>query len=118
LLLNLIHPQISLIRFFKELEPFIPKHVPKYELLYDPVIGGKTETIRKSLQRLEKRGLIKYIDEDKDGKKYQAILARGDSMNSVPPILNDSSGTEFGSGHTHGTPQDCPTPIDDGTLSV
>ena len=105
-------------KILQRIRAVYPETRSKYELLYDPVIGGKTETIRKSLQRLEKRGLIKYIDEDKDGKKYQAILARGDSMNSVPPIVNDSSGTDFGSGHTHGTPQDCPTPVDDGTLSI
>ena len=66
----------------------------------------------------ELEDFFNMADEDKDGKKYQAILARGDSMNSVPPTVDNSNGAEFGSGHTHGTPQDCPTPVDDGTLSV
>ena len=94
-----------------------PETRSKYELLYDPLIGGKTGTIRKSLQRLEKRGLIEFVEEDKEGKKYRAILARGDSMNSVPPTLNDNDSKDNGTGQGDGTPNNCPTSVDDGTLA-
>ena len=82
------------------------------------MIGGKTGTIRKSLQRLEKRGLIEFVEENKEGKKYRAILARGDSMNSVPPTLNDNDSKDIGSGQVDGTQQSCPTSVDDGTLAL
>ena len=64
-----------------------PETRSKYDLLYDPLIGGKTGTIRKSLQRLEKRGLIEFVEETKEGKKYRAILARGEAVDTVPPTL-------------------------------
>ena len=95
-----------------------PETRSKYDLLYDPLIGGKTGTIRKSLQRLEKRGLIEFVEENKEGKKYRAILARGDSMNSVPPTLDNNDSKDIGSGQVDGTQQNCPTSVDDGTLAL
>ena len=86
-----------------------PETRSKYDLLYDPLIGGKTGTIRKSLQRLEKRGLIEFVEETKEGKKYKAILARGEAVDTVTPILNDTDTNTSGSGHTNGTVEGCPT---------
>ena len=101
-----------------------PETRSKYDLLYDPLIGGKTGTIRKSLQRLEKRGLIEFVEETKEGKKYKAILARGEAVKTVPSTLNDSDTNNIGSGQHNGTPKNCPTsvafwkdlPADDGTI--
>ena len=95
-----------------------PETRSKYGLLYDPLIGGKTGTIRKSLQRLEKRGLIEFVEETKEGKKYRAILARGEAVDTVPPTLNDSDTNNIGSGQADGTQQSCPTNVDDGTLTL
>jgi hypothetical protein len=95
-----------------------PETRSKYDLLYDPLIGGKTGTIRKSLQRLEKRGLIEFVEETKEGKKYKAILARGEAVDTVPPTLNDSDTNNIGSGQADGTQQSCPTNVDDGTLTL
>ena len=95
-----------------------PETRSKYDLLYDPLIGGKTGTIRKSLQRLEKRGLIEFVEETKEGKKYKAILARGNAVDTVPPTLNDSGTNNIGSGQVDGTQQSCPTSADDGTLPL
>ena len=58
------------------------------------------------------------VKETKEGKKYKAILARGESVDSVPPTLNDSDTNNTGSGQADGTQQSCPTNVDDGTLTL
>ena len=58
------------------------------------------------------------VKETKEGKKYRAILARGEAVDTVPPTLNDSDTNSIGSGHTDGTQKTCPTSTNDGTLAI
>jgi len=59
------------------------------QLVDDPVLEGKPPAIRKSVQRLAKRGLIEVVSNDP--VTYKAVLARGEVQESVPnkqtPVL-------------------------------
>ena len=58
----------------------------------DPLVGGQVGAIKKSLQRLEKRGLITSTT-DKGVKSYKAVLARGEDGTTPPKALLPSGGT-------------------------
>ena len=45
---------------------------------------GKDAAIRKSFQRLIKKGLIELIEDDNSNKSYRAVLARGEVTYLVP----------------------------------
>ena len=53
------------------------------ELINDPLLDGKPAAIRKSLQRLLKRGLIE-VRERNSYLSYKAVLVRGEGAISVP----------------------------------
>jgi hypothetical protein len=74
-----------------------PRAFSNTDLNSDPVVGGKTDAIQKSLQRLVKRGLIvEAPGVGRYGKKtYQAVLACGEGANTCPPKKNPSTGTDL-----------------------
>ena len=47
-------------------------------MIHDPMVDGKDAAIRKSFQRLIKKGLIQLIEDDNSNKSYKAVLARGE----------------------------------------
>ena len=46
-------------------------------MIHDPMVDGKDAAIRKSFQRLIKKGLIELVEDDNSNKSYRAVLARG-----------------------------------------
>ncbi len=85
-------------RVLQRLRVVHPESRTRAELNADPLVGGKVGAIRKSLQRLDKKGLI-ISTSTKEGKTYKAVLACGDLAEVVPPRPNSSGGT----GSTPGT---------------
>jgi hypothetical protein len=53
-------------------------------MIHDPMVDGKDAAIRKSFQRLLKKGLIELIEDDNSNKSYKAVLARGEGAYLVP----------------------------------
>ena len=47
-------------------------------MIHDPMVDGKDAAIRKSFQRLIKKGLIELVEDDNSNKSYRAVLARGE----------------------------------------
>jgi hypothetical protein len=74
-----------------------PRAFSNTDLNSDPVVGGKTAAIQKSLQRLVKRGLIVEVPGvGRYGKKtYQAVLACGEVAYVCPPKKKPSSGSDL-----------------------
>ena len=76
-------------RVLQRLRVIYPQTRTTNELVDDPVLEGKPPAIRKSVQRLAKRGLIEVVSNDP--VKYKAVLARGEVQESVPnkqtPVL-------------------------------
>jgi hypothetical protein len=89
-------------RVLQRLRVIHPRTVTRADLNADPVVGGKVAAIRKSLQRLEKRGLIEVVGSVPagDGKNtsdlYRAVLACGALRESVPPSKNPVAGKDLG----------------------
>ncbi len=77
------------------------------ELVDDPLVTGKPAAIRKSIQRLTKKGLLQVVENDPI-IKYQAVLACGEVSNNVPTIEEDSVGTGSDMGQVDGTNAKCP----------
>ncbi len=73
----------------------------------DPILEGKPAAVRKSVQRLLKRGLIEVVSNEPK-ITYKAVLARGEVKDSVPTVVNPSCGTGSGMGHKVGTNEKCP----------
>jgi hypothetical protein len=48
------------------------------------MVDGKDAAIRKSFQRLIKKGLIELIEDEESNKSYKAILACGEGTYLVP----------------------------------
>ena len=76
-------------RVLQRLRVIYPQTRTTNELVDDPVLEGKPPAIRKSVQRLAKRGLIEVVSNDP--VTYKAVLARGEVQESVPnkqtPVL-------------------------------
>ena len=76
-------------RVLQRLRVIYPQTRTTNELVDDPVLEGKPPAIRKSVQRLAKRGLIEVVSNDP--VTYKAVLARGEVRESVPnkqtPVL-------------------------------
>ena len=53
-------------------------------MIHDPMVDGKDAAIRKSFQRLIKKGLIELIEDEESNKSYRAVLARGEGAYLVP----------------------------------
>ena len=86
-----------------------PGERTRADLNADPLVGGKVEAIRKSLQRLEKRGLVEVKHSPK-GNIYKAVLARGEVVDSRPNLVKASNEEGSGAGQTPGTEPSCLTP--------
>ena len=86
-----------------------PSERTRADLNADPLVGGKVAAIRKSLQRLEKRGLIE-VRHSPQGNIYKAVLARGEVVDSRPTLGKASNDEESGTGQPHETQPVCPTP--------
>jgi hypothetical protein len=109
-------------RVLQKLRVVHPESRTIEDLFYDPLINGKTAAIRKSLQRLEKRGLVVSNASDKSRSKqqvnsYKAILARGEGQKVSQPGVNASAGTASEVGHKAGTPLFCPN-LSEGSVVV
>ena len=87
-------------RVLQRLRVIHPRTATRSDLNADPIVGGKVAAIRKSLHRLEKRGLIEVVDavSNKSGGKpthhYKAVLACGALRESVPLEETPSAGTD------------------------
>ncbi len=68
-------------RVLQRLRIIYPQTRSTSELVDDPVLEGQPPAIRKSVQRLSKRGLIEVVSNDPI--KYKAVLARGEVQKSV-----------------------------------
>ena len=53
-------------------------------MIHDPMVDGKDAAIRKSFQRLLKKGLVEVIENEDSNKSYKAVLARGAFAYPVP----------------------------------
>ena len=79
-------------RVLQKLRIVYPESRTKDDLVCDNLINGKPAAIHKSLQRLEKRGLIvSSVPKGKQVKNWTAVLARGElkEVSTVPinPVL-------------------------------
>ena len=87
-------------RVLMRIRTMYPRTTTRLELNSDPLVGGRVAAIRKSLQRLEKRGLIEVVlEEPKKGggspiQHYKAVLARGEGEEGCPTGQNPSPGTD------------------------
>ncbi len=76
-------------RVLQRLRIIYPQTRTASELVDDPVLEGQPAAIRKSVQRLSKRGLIEVASNDPI--KYKAVLARGevqkDVLSEQTPVL-------------------------------
>jgi len=95
-------------RVLQRLRTGYPRTFSRTELNSDPVVGGKVDAIRKSLQRLVKRGLVEVVGSAPapDGKNnldlYQAVLARGEIPGKCPNQAKPSDGADSGLGQKMG----------------
>jgi len=76
-------------RVLQRMRVIYPQTRTTNALVDDPVVQGNPPAIRKSVQRLSKRGLIEVVSNDP--VTYKAVLARGEVQKSVPnkqtPVL-------------------------------
>ena len=96
-------------RVLHRLRVVFPEERTRTDLNADPLVGGKVAAIRKSLQRLEKRGLIE-VRHSPQGNVYKAVLARGEVADSSPTLIKASNEEGSGTGQTPETQPVCPTP--------
>ena len=82
-------------RVLMKVRTIYPRTVTRAELNSDALVGGRVEAIKKSLQRLVKKGLLEeWKEEGRYGKKhYKAVLARGEGGGESPPSNNPVTGT-------------------------
>jgi len=93
-------------RVLARLRVIYPEARTRAELNADPIVGGRVTAIRKALQRLEKRGLIRVADKtqaEKGGKAlhhYQAVLSssRVEVGRTCPIEQNSCAGTDSAMG--------------------
>ena len=116
-------------RVLQRLRVVYPAGKTREELNSDAVCGGSVAAIRKSLQRLEKRGLIRISEVRATGRGgsavniYQAVVAlsRGEGEKECPMGQITSSSNESSVGHTPDLSEKCPSETGkvsaDGTLS-
>ena len=111
-------------RVLQKLRVIHPDTRSTNDLVDDPLLEGKPGAIRKSLQRLLKRGLIEVSDEQEKspaGKtlhKYRAVKASSSShawrgSEECPKSSEESCGTGSDMGHSCRTTQPCPSKSDD-----
>ena len=104
-------------RVLQRLRVVYPAGKTREELNSDAVCGGSVAAIRKSLQRLEKRGLIQVSEVLPAGKGgrpvnvYQAVVAlsRGEGEKECPLDQTTSICSGSAMGHTPVLAAECPT---------
>ena len=104
-------------RVLQRLRVVYPNTRTRSDLNSDPLCGGSVAAVRKSLQRLLKRGLIEAVAADRTNQKgsaehhFKAVLSssRGEGVYSCPtrPDHSGSNGSDVGQGG--GTGAKCPT---------
>ena len=71
-------------KVLQKLRKIYPETYTINQMIHDPMVDGKDAAIRKSFQRLIKKGLIELIEDGDSNKSYKAILARGEGAYLVP----------------------------------
>tara|TARA_B100000427_G_scaffold16370_1_gene12795 strand:+ start:26620 stop:28752 length:2133 start_codon:yes stop_codon:yes gene_type:complete len=71
-------------KVLQKLRKIHPETYTINQMIHDPMVDGKDAAIRKSFQRLIKKGLIEAIEDDDSNKSYKAVLARGEGAYLVP----------------------------------
>ena len=71
-------------KVLQKLRKIHPETYTINQMIHDPMVDGKNAAIRKSFQRLIKKGLIELIEDEESNKSYKAILARGEGAYLVP----------------------------------
>ena len=71
-------------KVLQKLRKIHPETYTINQMIHDPMVDGKDAAIRKSFQRLIKKGLIELIENEDSNKSYKAILARGEGAYLVP----------------------------------
>jgi len=71
-------------RVLQKLRLIHPETYTINQMIHDPMVDGKDAAIRKSFQRLLKRGLIEVVEDGESNKSYKAILACGEGTYLVP----------------------------------
>ncbi len=111
-------------RVLQRLRVVYPAGKTREEMNADALCGGSVAAIRKSLQRLEKRGLVRVFEtraSDKGGRPvnvYQAVVAsRGEGEKGGPTDQTTCSSNGLAMGHCTENEGLCPTDLVDGTLS-
>ena len=94
-------------RVLQKLRVVYPESRTKDDLVCDKLIDGKPAAIHKSLQRLEKRGLIvSDAPKGSQAKNWTAVLARGElkEVSTVPikPVLERDLGVDTTPGQSGG----------------
>jgi hypothetical protein len=113
-------------RVLQRLRVVYPASKTREELNADALCGGSVAAIRKSLQRLQKRGLIHVLETkgtEKGGRPanvYQAVVAlsRGEGGKGGPIDQTTCSSNESAMGQEVDSGNKCPTAEVAGTLSV
>ena len=103
-------------RVLARLRVCYPEARTRAELNADPIVGGRVTAIRKALQRLEKRGLIRVTDKtqaENGGRAlhhYQAVLSssRVEVCRESPNGENPCAGTDSAMGQGGGNEGVCP----------
>lgn len=103
-------------RVLARLRVIYPEARTRAELNADPIVGGRVTAIRKALQRLEKRGLIRVADKtqaENGGRAlhhYQAVLSssRVEVCRESPNGENPCAGTDSAMGQGGGNEGVCP----------
>ena len=71
-------------KVLQKLRKIHPETYTINQMIHDPMVDGKDAAIRKSFQRLLKKGLIELIENEDSNKSYRAVLARGEGAYLVP----------------------------------
>lgn len=102
-------------RVLQRLRVVYPALRTQKDLVADPLCGGSVQGVKKSIQRLLKRGLIVEGEKALDAATgrprflYQAILSRGEGVNVCPLREKPSGGTGSDGGHVGGHKGDTST---------
>lgn len=101
-------------RVLQRLRSCYPETRTREDLFYDSLIKGSNDAIRKTLQRLEKKGLVvSSVPMDSQAKSYKAVLARGEIKDLSQPIEPSSAGADSSLGQKPETLLTCPTLLED-----
>ena len=71
-------------KVLQKLRKIHPETYTINQMIHDPMVDGKDAAIRKSFQRLLKKGLIEVVENEDSNKSYKAVLARGAFAYPVP----------------------------------